>query len=173
MGNVREAFAAKLDGNDVVDLPSNMMAPFGAYHRYHTCAVLPLQVTPLVLVTLTVGQYAVLGHVGGGVPASFCGAPDSDRFRLPPEVPSAFVVPAYGSCTVVMLVFSAIASGHTSSVVSVGLFSVNPARNVVAPVLLMVTVFAVLTVVCPEVSVTAAVIWCDPLKLGASQSCVF
>src|SRR5262249_28915646 len=114
-GKAWDALAAKLAGKAVVDTPSNMIAPFGAYHPYQTLAWLVDQVTPLVLVTFTVGQYALLGQDAGGVPASFCGAPDSDRFRLPPLVPSGLVVPAYGSCTVVVLVFSAIAPGNTSS----------------------------------------------------------
>src|SRR5262249_39112922 len=108
-----------------------------------------------------------------GVPASFCGAPDSDRFRLPPLVPSGLVVPAYGSCTVVVLVFSAIAPGNTSSARSVGLFRVNPARYDVVPLVLTVTAVAALTADCPRESVAIAVIWCDPLNVGTNQSCGF
>jgi hypothetical protein len=108
------------------------------------------------------------------VPASSCGAPVNDRLRLPPLVPSALVVPAYGSCTgTPAAVFSTITLGITSSVVSVGEFRPNPARYVVVPVFETVTVRGALTVTRPEVSVTAAVIWWEPLKDGASGSRVF
>src|SRR5262245_53359405 len=126
--------SAKVAGKDAVDLPSNMIAPLGAYQRYQTWAVLAVQVTPELLVTVTVGQYASAGQVGGGVPASFCGALPRARPKLPPLVPSGLVVPAYGSCTgIPAVVFSAITVGTTSSSVDAGSLSFQVVAYVVVP----------------------------------------
>src|SRR5215211_2047236 len=159
------SFLPKLAGNAVADFPSYMMAPLGAYQRYHTCAWLPDQLTPLALLTLIVGQYAFAGQDGGGEPRSLRGASASARFRLPPLVPSAlFAVPEYGSCSgTPAAVFSVIAAGNASSVGSLGLFRVNPARWVVLPVLFTVTVTAGVTPTSPLESVIAAVTWWVPL----------